>query len=86
MRYCDEAIINCDNYGRAITFDLVISGEKKEKKETIAENGKKTKSPEFILKSSVRVCLHRKSSEWKESSKSWKSSIVVYSPWNLEFE
>jgi len=32
MRYCDEAIINCDNYGEAITFDLTISGEKKEKK------------------------------------------------------
>ena len=25
--YCDEAIINCDNYGGAITFDLAISGE-----------------------------------------------------------
>ena len=32
MRYCDEALVNCDNYGGDITFDLVISGEKKEKK------------------------------------------------------
>ena len=40
------------------------------------------------MKSSVRVCLHmyRKSSEWKESSESWKSSIVVSRQWNLEFE
>ena len=34
MLYCEEAIINCDNYGGAIAFDLAISGEKKE---TIAE-------------------------------------------------
>ena len=33
MLYCDEAIINCDNYGGAITFDLAVSGERKEKKE-----------------------------------------------------
>ena len=32
--YCEEAINNYDNYGRAITFDLTIS---EEKKETIAE-------------------------------------------------
>ena len=47
---------------------------------------KKTKKSEFMMKSSVRVCIHRKSSEWKESSESWKSSIVVYSRWNLELE
>ena len=41
MRYCDEAKINCDNYGAAITFDLAIFGEKKEKKETIAEKGRR---------------------------------------------
>ena len=34
MLYCEKAIINCDNYGGAITFDIAISGEKKE---TIAE-------------------------------------------------
>ena len=33
----DKAIIDCDNYGGAITFHLAISGEKKKKKETIAE-------------------------------------------------
>ena len=39
------------------------------------------------MKASVRVCVHRKSSEWKESSESRKSRIVVYSrPRNLEFE
>ena len=30
MLYCEKAIINCDNYGGAITFDIAISGEKKE--------------------------------------------------------
>ena len=39
MRYYDEAIIDCNNYGGDITFDLAISGEKKEKKETIDEKG-----------------------------------------------
>ena len=39
-----------------------------------------------MMKSSVRVCVHRKSSEWKESSESRKSSIVVSSRWNLELE
>ena len=76
--YCEEAIINCDNYGGDIIFDLAISGENKE--------GKNTKSSEIIMKSSIRVCVHRKSSEWKESSESRKSQIVVYSRWNLEFE
>ena len=32
MRNCDEAIINCENYGGAITFDLAILGENKEGK------------------------------------------------------
>ena len=80
MRYCDEAIINCDNYGEAITFDLAISGEKKE---TIVEKGRKTKSSEFILKSSVKVCVHRKSSEGKESQNflatvggNWSSTLI----------
>ena len=31
--YAMEAIINCDNYGGAITFNLTILEEKKEKKE-----------------------------------------------------
>ena len=82
MRYCDEAIINCDNYGETITFDLAISGEKKE---TMVEKGRKTKSSEFILKSSVKVCVcvHRKSSEGKESQKflatvggNWSSTLI----------
>ena len=30
MLYCEEAIINFNNYGGAVTFDLAISGEKKE--------------------------------------------------------
>ena len=38
---CDEAIIDYDNYGGDITFDLAIYREKKEKKETIAEKGKR---------------------------------------------
>ena len=39
---CDEAIFDCDiNYGGAITFDLAIYGEKKEKKETIAEKARR---------------------------------------------
>ena len=37
MRYYDEAIVNSDNYGHAITFDLAVSREEKEKKETINE-------------------------------------------------
>ena len=38
------------------------------------------------MKSFVGVCVHRKSSEWKESSESRKSRIDVYKPRNLEFE
>jgi len=38
MLYCEKAIINCHNYGGAITFDIAISGEKKE---TIAEKGRR---------------------------------------------
>ena len=38
------------------------------------------------MKSSVNVCLHRKSIEWKDSSESRKSGIVVYGRWNLGFE
>ena len=34
--YYEEAIINCDNYGEGMSFALAISGEKKEKQETIA--------------------------------------------------
>ena len=41
MGYGEEAIINCDNYGGDITFDFAIFGEKKEKKETIAEKGRR---------------------------------------------
>ena len=32
------------------------------------------------MKSFVRVCVH------KESSESRRSRIVVHSPWNMEFE
>ena len=88
MRYCDDAIINCDNYGGDITFDFAISREEREERDD-RQKGKKTKSSEFIMKSSIRVCVHRKSSEWKESSesrKSRKSRILVYSQWNLECE
>ena len=52
----------------------------------MAENGKKIKSSEFIMKYSIKVCVHRKSSEWKESSESRKSRIVVSSPRNLDFK
>lgn len=38
------------------------------------------------MKSSVRVCLQRKSRVWKESNQLRESSIVVYSRWNLELE
>ena len=39
------------------------------------------------MKFYVRVCVHRNSSEWKESSESRRSRIDVYrSPWNMEFE
>ena len=51
-----------------------------------SREGKKTKKSEIIMKSSVRVCAHRKSGEWKESSESRKSRIVVSRRWNLEFE
>ena len=34
MLYCEKAIVNCYNYGGAITLDIAIS---REKKETIAE-------------------------------------------------
>jgi len=33
--YCEEAIINCDNFGEAMTFALAIPGEKKEKQEFV---------------------------------------------------
>ena len=36
------------------------------------------------MKSSARVCLFRKSREWKDSE-SWKSRVDVYSQWNMEF-
>ena len=84
MLYCEEAI-NCDSYGEAMTFDLDISGEKKEERDD-SRKGKETKNLEFIMKSSVRVCVHRKSSEWKECSESRKPSIVVYNWWKLEFK
>ena len=41
----DEAKINCDNYGGAITFDLAISGEKKE---TIAKTGRRQRSQSLL--------------------------------------
>ena len=42
--YYEEAVINCRNYVGAITFDLAISGEKKE---TIAKTAHSQKSSEF---------------------------------------
>ena len=62
-----------------------IQREEREERDDSCK-GKKIKSSEFIMKSSVRVCVHRKSSEWKETSELWKSRIVVYRRWNLEFE
>ena len=47
MRYCDEALINCDNYGAAITFDLATSEEKKEKKKAIAETRRRQRSQRY---------------------------------------
>ena len=47
MRYYDEAIINCGNYGDAITFDPAVSGEKKEKKETINEKRRRQRSQRY---------------------------------------
>ena len=67
MLYGEEAIINCDNL-------LPCYIQREERDDRL--KGKKTKSSEFIMKSSVKVCVHRKSSEWKDSSESWKSSIV----------
>ena len=83
MQYCEEAIINCDNYGEAILSLRPCYIRREERDDS--QNRKKTKRSEFIMKSSVRVCLHRKTSEWKESSESRKSRIVLYSRWNLGF-
>ena len=41
MRYCDKAVINRDNYGEVITFDLAIYGEKEESEEMIDEKGRR---------------------------------------------
>ena len=49
MRYCDEAKINCDNCGGAITFDLAIFGQKKEKKENGRKGKKMKKSVEEFV-------------------------------------
>ena len=51
----------------------------------ISEEEMKIKSSEIIMKSSARVCLFRKSREWKEYSESRNSRVVVYSQWNMEF-
>ena len=88
MLYCEEAIINCDNYRGAITFNLAIPEEKKREERDKRDDKRveeKTKKSVIIMKSSARVCLFRKSREWKEYSESWKSRIVVYSQWNMEF-
>ena len=85
--YAMEAIINCDNYGGAITFNLTIPEEKKrEEREEKDDNWeeKKTKSSEIIMKSSARVCLFRKSREWKEYSESRNSRVDVYRRWNMK--
>ena len=50
----------------------------------IAEEEKKIKSPEIIMKSSTRVCLFRKSREWKEYSESRNSRVHVYRRWNMK--
>ena len=55
MRYCDKAIINCDSYGEAITFDLATSGKKKEKKKAIVETTRRQRSQRYyeVLSKSV---------------------------------
>ena len=73
MLYCEEAIINCYNYGGAITLDIAIS-RKRER-----DNSRKDKIKEFMMKFPRRVCKHRKANEWKGSSESRKSSIDVSS-------
>ena len=62
MRYysCEEAIINCDNNGGVITFDLCdIWREERDERDDNREE-KKTKKSVIIMKSSARVCLFRK--------------------------
>ena len=84
MLYCEEAVINCDNYGEVITFDLAISGEKNE---TIAEK-RRDKEVRGHYEVFCKSLSAQKSTEWKESRESRKSTwrIVVSSRWNLEFE
>ena len=72
MLCCEKAIINCDNYGGAITF------------EERDDSRKEKKIKEFMMKFPVRVCEYRKANEWKGSSESRKSSIFVSSQWNWE--
>ena len=62
MRHYDEAIINCGNYGEAITFDLATSGEKKEKKKAIAEKRRRQRSQRYYevhCKSLFAQNIHR---------------------------
>ena len=76
----------------AITFHFAVPGEKKEKKEKKREERdkrddnreEKTKSSEIIMKSSARVCLFRKSREWKKYRESRKSRVDVCRRWNME--
>ena len=51
MLCCKEAIIICNNYGGAITLDLAIIILREEKDDS--QEGKKTKKPKFIMKSSL---------------------------------
>ena len=55
MLYCEEAIINCDNYGAAITFELAIYIRREKRDDS--RKGKNTKNSKFIMKTSVRVCV-----------------------------
>ena len=55
MLYCEKAVIN---YDRA----LLLSDIRREERDD-SRKGKKIKKSDFIMKSSIRVCLLRKSSE-----------------------
>ena len=65
-----------------MTFDLAMSGEKKEK----VAGREEDKELDWFIKSSGRAYVHRISREWKECSELRKSNIVVHSWWKLEFK
>ena len=72
MLYCEKAIINCYNYGGAITLDIAISRKGKER-----DDSRKEKIQEFMMKFPRRVCEHRKANEWKGSSEIQESQALM---------